>query len=71
MQTLEKREAEWRWGEGKRRGGEEQKVQLFSLAMSHSESVDYRREDQPDCETGDSVESFVSSFIYFRNTNSE
>lgn len=27
-------------GEGERRGGEEQKGQLFSLAMSHSESGD-------------------------------
>lgn len=50
-------------------GEKERRAQLSSLAMSHSESAD--NEGQPECETGDSVESFVSSFTYFRNTNSE
>lgn len=57
---------------GMRKGGngeKERRAQLSSLAMSHSESAD--NEGQPECETGDSVESFVSSFTYFRNTNSE
>ena len=40
------------------------------LISSELQSV-CRREGQPVCEIGDSAESFVSSFIYFRNTNSE
>ena len=48
---------------------EERKVQVFSLAVSHSEFVD--NEGHPGCETGNSVESSVSTFSCFRNTNSK
>ena len=50
-------------------GQEERKVQLSSFVVSHSESIDH--EGQPGCEIGDTVESSVFTFSYFRNTNSK
>lgn len=54
------------WQKSRAWGGGE-KCQL--LAVRHTESAD--SQGQLGCEMRDSVESFVSSFMYFRNTNSE